>query len=204
MAGISFVDCIDYAGTFAFAISGIRMASAKEFDWFGAFIVGMVTAVGGGTIRDMMLGQNPFWMTQYIYFFITGLALLSFVCFHRFINRIASTIFLFDTIGLALFTVVGFQKTLDAGFSFWVANVMGMFTGAAGGVMRDILINDVPLIFRKDIYALACFVGGLIYTLCLLLSVPLWVAQVSCAVSVIIMRVLAVRFHWQLPIVHHV
>ncbi len=204
MAGISFVDCIDYAGTFAFAISGIRMASAKEFDWFGAFIVGMVTAVGGGTIRDMMLGQNPFWMTQYIYFLITGLALLSFVCFHRFINRIANTIFLFDTIGLALFTVVGFQKTLDAGFSFWVANVMGMFTGAAGGVMRDILINDVPLIFRKDIYALACFVGGLIYTLCLLLPVPLWVAQVSCAVSVVIMRVLAVRFHWQLPIVHHV
>ncbi len=203
MAGISFVDCIDYAGAFAFAISGIRMASAKKFDWFGAFIVGMVTAVGGGTMRDIMLGQNPFWMTQYIYFVITGLALLSFICFHRFINRISSTIFLFDTIGLALFTVVGFQKTLDAGFSFWVANVMGIFTGAAGGVIRDILINNVPLIFRKDIYALACFVGGLIYTLCLLLSAPLWLAQASCALSVIIMRVLAVRFHWQLPIVHN-
>jgi uncharacterized membrane protein YeiH len=200
MSGITFVDIIDYAGTFAFAISGVRMAASKQFDWFGAFIVGLVTAVGGGTLRDLMLGLNPFWMTAYIYFVITALALLFVVCFHRIINKIAGTIFLFDAIGLALFTVVGFQKTIDAGFADWVAIIMGMFTGAAGGVIRDILINEVPLIFRKDIYAMACCVGGLIYSACLHFGVPVWISQMSCAVSVVVIRILAVRFHWQLPI----
>jgi uncharacterized membrane protein YeiH len=200
MPGFTFVNIIDYIGTFAFAISGVRMAASKEFDWFGAFIVGMVTAVGGGTMRDMMLGLNPFWMTAYIYFLITAFALLFVVCFQKLINRIAGTIFLFDTIGLALFTVVGYQKTIDAGFADWVAIVMGMFTGAAGGVIRDILINEVPLIFRKDIYAMACCVGGLIYSLCVHLGVALWISQLACAGSVILIRILAVRFHWQLPI----
>jgi uncharacterized membrane protein YeiH len=200
MHGITFVNLIDYIGTFAFAISGVRMAASKQFDWFGAFIVGLVTAVGGGTMRDMMLGLNPFWMTQYIYFIITALALFFVVCFQKIINRIAGTIFLFDTIGLALFTVVGFQKTVDAGFADWVAIIMGMFTGAAGGVIRDILINEVPLIFRKDIYAMACCVGGLIYSGCVHFGVPLWMSQIACAVSVTVIRILAVRYHWQLPI----
>jgi uncharacterized membrane protein YeiH len=200
MPGFTFVNIIDYIGTFAFAISGVRMAASKEFDWFGAFIVGMVTAVGGGTMRDMMLGLHPFWMTAYIYFLITAFALLFVVCFQKLINRIAGTIFLFDTIGLALFTVVGYQKTIDAGFADWVAIIMGMFTGAAGGVIRDILINEVPLIFRKDIYAMACCVGGLIYSLCVHLGIALWISQLACAGSVILIRILAVRFHWQLPI----
>jgi len=197
---LSFVNIIDYIGTYAFAISGIRLASQKEFDWFGAFIVGMATAVGGGTLRDINLGLTPFWMTQWEYFVITGVALLSYVLFRKFINRMAMPIFLFDTIGLALFTVVGFQKTLDAGFSFWAANIMGMFTGAAGGVIRDILINEVPLIFRRDIYAMACCVGGLIYTAAMLCGLHVVAAQVCCAVSVIIIRLLAVKYHWQLPI----
>ena len=196
----TFVDLIDYIGTFAFAMSGIRLASQKNFDLFGAFIVGMATAVGGGTLRDVMLGQNPFWMTHSIYFIITGIALGLYIFLHNAIHKISRTLFLFDTIGLALFTVVGFQKTLDAGFSFWVANIMGMFTGAAGGVIRDILINEVPLIFRRDIYALACCVGGLFYTWALLLGLPLIFAQIGCSIAVILMRILAVNYHWQLPI----
>lgn len=200
MSNIDFVDVIDYIGTFAFAISGIRLASQKNFDLFGAFIVGMATAVGGGTLRDVMLGHSPFWMTQWVYFLITGLALVIFIFFHKGIHKISNTLFLFDTIGLALFTVVGFQKTIDAGFPFWAANIMGMFTGAAGGVIRDILINEVPLIFRRDIYALACCVGGFVYTCALMLGLSDVVAQLGCAFSVVVMRILAVRFHWQLPI----
>ncbi|MCF0179639.1 MAG: trimeric intracellular cation channel family protein [Bacteroidales bacterium] len=199
---ITFVDIIDYLGTFAFALSGIRLASAKQFDWFGAFIVGMATAVGGGTLRDVMLGLSPFWMTRWIYFAITGFALLLFVFFHRQINKIASTIFLFDTIGLGLFTVVGIQKTLDAGFPLWTANIMGMFTGAAGGVIRDILINEVPLIFRRDIYALACFAGGMFFSWGFLEGLPIEACTIGCAMAVIIIRLLAVMFHWQLPILH--
>lgn len=198
---MTLVEIIDYLGTFAFAISGIRLASQKQFDWFGAFIVGMVTAVGGGTLRDLSLGLSPFWMTQWIYFAITMLALLLFVMFHKYINRVAGTIFLFDTIGLALFTVVGFKKTLDAGFPLYTAILMGMMTGAAGGVLRDILINEEPLIFRRDIYALACLSGGIFYTLGELLSFPDVISQLGCAAVVIIIRILAVKFHWQLPIV---
>lgn len=197
---MTFVDIIDYIGTFAFAISGIRLASKKNFDLFGAFIVGMATAVGGGTLRDVMLGHSPFWMTQGVYLLITGFALLIFVFFHKGINKVSNTLFLFDTIGLGLFTVVGFQKTIDAGFPFWAANIMGIFTGSAGGVIRDILINEVPLIFRRDIYALACFVGGLTYTVAIMLGVPDVISQLGCAFSVVVMRILAVRYHWQLPI----
>jgi uncharacterized membrane protein YeiH len=195
----SFVDLLDYIGTFAFAMSGIRMASEKNFDLFGAFIVGMATACGGGTIRDIFLGVNPFWMTKWIYAAITGVALLCYIFFHKFIHRISGTIFLFDTIGLGLFAVVGFQKTIDAGFDFWIANVMGMFTGAVGGVMRDIFINEVPLIFRRDIYALACIVGGFVFSVSIRLGLPNYICQISCAMSVIIVRMLAVYYHWQLP-----
>lgn len=199
---ITFVDIIDYLGTFAFALSGIRLASQKQFDWFGAFIVGMATAVGGGTLRDVMLDQSPFWMTRWIYFAITGFALLLYVLFRKQIDKIGNTIFLFDTIGLGLFTVVGIQKTLDAGFPIWTANVMGMFTGAAGGVIRDILINEVPLIFRRDIYALACFAGGVFFTWGYFEGLPLEACTIGCAMAVIIIRLLAVMFHWQLPILH--
>lgn len=197
---LTFVDIIDFIGTFAFAISGIRLASEKNFDLFGAFIVGMVTACGGGTIRDCFLGVSPFWMTQWVYFAVTAFALVVYIFFRKFINRISRTMFTFDTIGLALFTVVGFQKTLDAGFPFWAANIMGMMTGAAGGVIRDILINEVPLIFRRDIYALACAAGGLLYTWALLLGINVITAQILCSLAVIVIRVCAVRYHWQLPI----
>lgn len=204
LMNITFVDVIDYLGTFAFAISGIRLASAKQFDWFGAFIVGLATAVGGGTIRDVMLDRSPFWMTQWIYFAITGFALLLFVLMHRQINRISNTIFLFDTIGLGLFTVVGIQRTLDAGFPLWTACAMGMLTGAAGGVLRDILINEVPLIFRRDIYALACFAGGVFYVIGFYEGLPTEACAIGCAMAVIIIRLLAVMFHWQLPLLHEI
>lgn len=201
MNQLMLLDIIDYLGTFAFALSGIRMASQKEFDLFGAFIVGAVTAVGGGTVRDVFLGVQPFWMTQPVYFAITLFALALYYFFHVRINRMAGTIFLFDTLGLAFFTVVGFQKTYEAGLPMWVAVVMGMSTGAVGGMLRDILINEVPLIFRRDIYAMACLAGGLLYALGISLGIHLVVCQLSCAAAVVIIRILAVRYHWQLPIV---
>ena len=202
MFNLTFVDIIDYLGTFAFAISGLRLASEKQFDLCGAFIVGLATAVGGGTIRDVMIGVSPFWMHQWIYLFIVLLAVLAFLFLHKFISEIAQTIFLFDTIGLGLFTIVGFQKTFDAGFPFYTCIIMGMCTGAAGGVIRDILINEVPLIFRRDIYAIACLVGGLFYTYALKYGAPIIIAQSGCALMVILIRLFAVRYHWQLPLLH--
>ena len=163
---IDFITLCDYSGTFAFAISGIRLASAKQFDWFGAYVIGLVTAVGGGTLRDLLLNATPFWMEQASYLTVSGVALLFVIIFKKFVIRLNNTFFIFDAIGLGLFAVVGIVKTLEFGFPMWVAIVMGTITGSFGGMLRDTLINEVPLIFRKDIYALACVFGGLIYYLC--------------------------------------
>ena len=157
---LTFPSIIEILGTLAFAISGIRLASAKRFDWFGAYVVGLITAIGGGTIRDLLLDTTAFWMLNSIYLTVTAVALLLVIIFGRYLIRLNNTFFIFDTIGLALFVVVGIQKTIAADFPFWIAIIMGTITGAAGGVLRDILINEVPLIFRKEIYAMACVFGG--------------------------------------------
>ena len=135
---IDFITLCDYVGTFAFAISGIRLASAKQFDWFGAYVVGLVTAVGGGTLRDIMLNTIPFWMTQASYMIVSGLALLFVIAFRKYVIRLNNTFFIFDAIGLGLFMVVGLAKSLEFGFPIWVAIVMGTITGAFGGMLRDI------------------------------------------------------------------
>ncbi len=197
---IDFVTFCDYLGTFAFAISGIRLASAKQFDWFGAYVVGVVTAVGGGTIRDVLLNTTPFWMEQISYLTVSALALLFVIIFRRYLISLNNTFFIFDAIGLGLFVVVGVDKTLEFGFPMWVAIVMGTITGSFGGMMRDILINEEPLIFRKDIYALACVFGGGIYYLCMLMGISLPITQLVAALSVFIVRIMAVKYHISVPV----
>lgn len=196
---ITFLQIIDFVGTFAFAISGIRLASAKRFDWFGAYVVGAATAIGGGTLRDVMLDVPVFWMHDGFYLSCTGFALLWVIVFRKFLINMHNTFFLFDAIGLALFTVVGIQKTVDCGLPIWVGIVMGTITGAAGGVIRDVLINEVPLIFRKEIYAMACVVGGIAFGICHMFGMPTVVTHLSCGVAVFITRVLAVEYHICLP-----
>lgn len=196
---MDFITIIDYIGTFAFAISGIRLAAAKNFDWFGAYVVGFVTAVGGGTIRDLLLGLTPFWMVNPSYVVITAVSLLVTIFFRKYLVRMNNTIFIFDAIGIGLFTVVGVEKGLDAGFPFWVNIIMGSMTGAAGGMFRDVLINEVPLIFRKEIYAIACLFGGCVYYLCLILGCSNIFTDIASALSVIISRVIAAKFHISLP-----
>ena len=196
---MNFINFVDYAGTFAFAISGIRLASAKRFDWFGAYVVGLVTAIGGGTTRDILLDVTPFWMQQPSYLIITGIALLCVIAFGRQLIRLNNTFFIFDAIGLGLFVVVGIERSIQASFPFWVSIIMGMITGSVGGIMRDILINEVPLIFRKDIYALACVLGGIVFYVCSEFGLPSEITQILSATSVILMRIIAVRFHLGLP-----
>ncbi|HPS09761.1 MAG TPA: trimeric intracellular cation channel family protein [Paludibacteraceae bacterium] len=197
---LSFINIIDYLGTFAFAISGMRLASAKRFDWFGAYVVGLVTAIGGGTTRDLLLDVTPFWMLQPSYLIVTGFALLFVIFLGKWVIRLHNTFFIFDAIGLGLFVVVGIDKALELNYPFWVAILMGMITGSVGGVIRDILINEVPLIFRKDIYALACVVGGLIYFVSFKLNFSPVVMQTTAAVSVIVTRVIAVKYHISIPV----
>lgn len=195
-----FAQILDFIGTLAFAISGIRLASAKRFDLFGAYVVGLATAIGGGTIRDLMLGLQPFWMTNAFYLVCTAIGLLWVIVFRRFLVRQNNTWFLFDTIGLALFTVTGIEKTIGAGFPFWTAIIMGAITGAGGGVLRDVFINEVPLIFRKEIYALACVIGGVVYYICHISGMTNVASGIICGAVVILCRVLAVYYKWHLPI----
>lgn len=206
MINISLIQIFDFVGTVAFAISGIRLASAKQFDWFGAFVVGVTTAIGGGTIRDLMLGVSPFWLTNPFYLLCSAFALLWVVIFRRWLVRQNNTWFLFDTIGLALFTVVGIEKTLMVSgmpghehYPFWAAIIMGTITGAGGGVIRDVFINEVPLIFRKEIYAIACVVGGLAYYVCYKLSMSPEMCSIICGLVVVLMRLLAVKYKLHLP-----
>ena len=197
---MTFFTFIEILGTLAFAISGIRLASAKRFDWFGAYVVGFTTAIGGGTGRDLMLSLTPFWMLDPTYLVVTAVALLSVIVFGRYVIRFNNTFFIFDAIGLGLFTVVGIEKTLSAGFPLWVGVIMGTITGAAGGVLRDILINEEPLIFRKEIYALACVFGGLVFWLCQLIGLGVGATEVATASSVILARIVAVHYGLKLPI----
>ena len=194
-----FVQILDFIGTLAFAISGIRLASAKHFDLFGAYVVGLTTAIGGGTMRDLMLSQPPFWMTNPFSLLCTAFALIWLIMFRKFLVKQENTWFLFDTIGLALFAVTGIEKTLAAGFPFWTAIIMGTMTGAGGGVFRDVFINEVPLIFRKEIYALACVIGGVAYFVCFKMGMNNIFSGLTCGAFVMLSRILAVHYKLHLP-----
>lgn len=190
---------IEVLGTFTFVVSGIRQASAKHFDWFGGFVCGIAVAIGGGTIRDVMLGVTPFWMTSSLYMSCAVLALLFTVVFSRSLKKLDNAWFVFDTLGLGLFTVAGIQKTLECGHPFWVAIIMGCITGSAGGVMRDVFLNNIPVIFQKEVYATACMAGGFIYWGLALLNISVtWMAAITFVV-VCSIRFLAVKYHITFP-----
>ena len=191
---------IEFIGTFAFAISGIRMAAAKHFDWFGGFVCGFAVAIGGGTIRDVMLGVTPFWMTSSIYFTCTIIALLVGILFSKKLSRMENAWLITDTLGLAMFTIAGLQKTLQYDHPFWVAIVMGCITGVAGGVIRDVLLNQEPIIFQKDIYAMASVAGGLIYWLLAALGINIGITSIVTFFVICLVRYVAVRYHISRPL----
>ena len=196
-----FIFLIEVIGTIAFAISGIRLAAAKRFDWFGAYVVGLITAIGGGTLRDVLLGIPVFWMQTGMYLAVTFISLATVIVFRKALVKGMRTVFLFDAIGLGLFVVVGIEKTFMAGYPAWVAIVMGIITGSFGGITRDILINEEPLFFRKDIYATACLFGGIMYWLLTFIpGINVLLPQAVCAISVVGLRIVAVHYKWHLPI----
>jgi uncharacterized membrane protein YeiH len=155
----------ELVGTAFFAISGAIAAAEKaDSDWFGVTFIAFITAIGGGSIRDMLLGSYPLvWINniQFVYAIIVGV-ILSFFFFNTF-KRIPKTFFLFDTLGIALFTIIGTEKTMLLGFHPVIAAIMGMFTAVMGGVIRDVLTNEIPIIFRKEIYATACLAGATLF-----------------------------------------
>jgi len=191
---------IDILGTIAFAISGVLVAMNKKMDLFGILIIAFVTAVGGGTLRDVLIGQTPVgWMKDMTFtYVILGSAVFAVVLRNK-INYLRTSLFLFDTIGIGLYTVIGVEKGLSAGLHPIICIALGTMSACFGGVIRDMLCNEIPVIFRKEIYATACILGGLSYFL--IRKLPLesdFVFMISGAI-VILVRLLAVKFKIALP-----
>lgn len=188
-------------GTCFFAISGALAANEQSNpDWFGVTFIGFITAIGGGSIRDMLLGSYPLvWIgnVQFLYAILVGVVLASL--FYTRLRRLRKTLFIFDTFGIALFTILGTEKALMLGVHPLIAAIMGMFSAIMGGVIRDVLTNQTPILFHKEIYATACLAGAFAYWLlertgldrnfCFLLS----------GLLILVIRVLAVKFKLSLP-----
>ncbi|MCQ2254862.1 MAG: trimeric intracellular cation channel family protein [Bacteroidaceae bacterium] len=190
---------IEIIGTIAFAISGVRLAGRRDYDLFGGFVLAWVTAVGGGTLRDVMLGQVPFWMTSPLYIICTFGALILVQIFSRLMDKMNKAWVFFDTLGLALFTIAGMQKTLDCGQPMWVAIMMGCITGVAGGVIRDVLASIPPVICQKDIYAMSSILGGCVYALLLQFDLDSLLISVITFFFITIVRLLGLRYNIELP-----
>jgi len=198
---MSILYALDLAGTLVFAISGILTAIDKKFDLVGAAVIGFVTAVGGGTLRDLLLGQTPVgWMNDLTYLGLIGVALPLCYLGRKYISKLRRSMFLFDTVGIGLFTIMGLEKTLNLGLSPIIAVMMGIVSAVFGGVIRDVLCAEVPLIFRKEIYATACLVGALAYLVAEQVS-PLRDVNIGSSIAVVILiRYLAVRFGWHIEV----
>ena len=197
---MNLITLLDFSGTFVFAISGVLSASGKRLDWFGALFIGFVTAVGGGTTRDVLLGSHPvFWMKDSIPLLVIFSAVIFTFLFKRYILPLKKPLFIFDTIGLGIFTIIGLEKALSFGINPIAAVMMGMVTAVMGGIIRDTLCNDIPLIFRKEIYATPCLIGGGLYLLLDAYYIPKDIIIISTVMLIIMIRILAVRFKWSLP-----
>ncbi len=191
---------LDYLGTFVFAISGALAAMDKKFDPFGVVILALVTAVGGGTLRDVMIGRTPVgWMQDINYaLIILAGAVVAMSC-RPYLVYFRKTMFLFDAMGLGLFTIIGVELGMGAGLHPIICILLGTLSAAFGGVIRDILCNQIPLIFEKEIYASLSIIGGVIFIFLNKTSLSLDAIYVITSALVIVLRILAVRYRWVLP-----
>lgn len=194
---------IDVLGTIAFAISGVLVAMDKKLDLLGVLIIAFVTAVGGGTLRDFLIGNTPVgWMTTPVYLITITATVAGAILFVNQLRYFRKSLFLFDTIGIGLYTMVGVEKGLNAGLSPVMCIILGTITASFGGVIRDILCNEIPVIFRKEVYATICILGGVIYFILIQFPMDTAYAYVAAILSIILMRLLAVRFKISLPSIY--
>ena len=196
---VDFVQVIDILGTATFAISGASSAIQKRLDIFGVLVIAFATAIGGGTLRDLLIGETPVaWLRDETTVLIILFSVIATLFFDS-SKKFPKTLFLFDSLGLGLFTIVGIQKGVAAQFSPGICVALGTITACFGGVTRDVLLNNVPVIFRKEIYASACIAGGVIYFLLRYFPVNDTMAQLICMACIVCIRILAVRYHLSLP-----
>jgi uncharacterized membrane protein YeiH len=197
---LSLLYALDLVGTAAFAASGAWAGIRRRMDVFGVMVLGLVTAIGGGTLRDMLLGDNPpFCFKNEIYLYLAlGVSLSTFVLY-RHLDTMRRPLLYFDAIGLGTFVVIGTEKALHFDLGFLGAVMMGVITATAGGITRDVLANQIPLILRKEIYASACLAGGALLVALIQMGITRSLALLIAATTVITVRLLAIHFNWALP-----
>lgn len=191
---------LDIIGTMAFAMSGALTAMSKKLDPFGVFIIAFVTAVGGGTLRDIMIGRTPVgWMLdlKYVYVIIIGFVLA--ILFRKKFDKLRTSLFLFDTIGLGVFTLIGLEKGINIGLHPVICIALGTMTACFGGVIRDILCTEIPVIFRREIYATICILGGIVFFLLRRLNLDNDILYLTTSIVIISIRLMAVKYKWYLP-----
>lgn len=197
---VDFIAAVEILGTFAFAVSGAIAAIQRRYDVFGILVLAFVTAVGGGTIRDLLIGNLPVsWLTNSLAIWSAFAGFGFTVAMRNHIKRIQNWILFFDAAGLGLFTVMGTQLGLETGMGIGISITLGTITGCFGGVTRDVLAGSRPLIFRKEIYAMASVIGGLLYVGILTQTDAVIWAQIAAIVSIILIRIIALRFGLRLP-----
>ena len=195
-----FLNLIDILDTFGFGVAGAFSAMERKLDPFGTLIISFVTAIGGGTIRDLLVGNFPVnWLQNDISIPVILLAAFSTMLFGSYLKHLNTALFLFDALGLGLFTIIGLEIGLKKGFGPGICVALGTISACFGGVLRDVLLNKVPLIFQKEIYALACIVGGSAYFLLFHTTLNTDVARIICILLIFAIRVMAVRFGLSLP-----
>jgi uncharacterized membrane protein YeiH len=201
---MSWFYAFDLFGVAVFAITGALMAGRKSMDLFGVLVIAIVTSLGGGTLRDVILGRHPVsWIGDDLYILVASLAAIGTVLWVRFTQPINERgLLIADAFGLAVFTVLGTQVALAHDVPVSAAVIMGVMTGVAGGVMRDIICNEIPLIFHKEVYATACIAGSLVYIALQELKLGNDLASLLAMLVVLGIRLAAIRWHLELPRFH--
>ena len=195
---------LDIIGTMAFAMSGALTAMSKKLDPFGVFIIAFVTAVGGGTLRDIMIGRTPVgWMLDLKYVYVISIGFVLAILFRKKFDRLRTSLFLFDTIGLGVFTLIGLEKGINIGLHPVICIALGTMTACFGGVIRDILCTEIPVIFRREIYATICILGGIVFFLLRRLNLENDILYLTTSIVIISVRLMAVKFKWYLPTLEH-
>ncbi|CAH0336650.1 hypothetical protein FVB9288_02359 [Flavobacterium sp. CECT 9288] len=191
---------LDLIGTMAFALSGALTAMSKKMDPFGVFIIAFVTAVGGGTLRDILIGRTPVgWMLDLDYVYVIAVGFVLAIIFRKKFDKLRTSLFLFDTIGLGVFTLIGFEKGIHIGLHPIICVALGTMTACFGGVIRDILCTEIPVIFRREIYATLCILGGIVFFILRDLNLENDVLYLTTSSIIISLRLMAVKFKWYLP-----
>ena len=191
---------LDSLGTLVFAISGALTAIYKKLDLFGVYCIAFVTALGGGTIRDVMIGRTPVgWMQDMNYIYIITIGFLLSIIFNRYLDKLRISMFLFDSIGLGVFTLIGLEKGIEYGLNPLICVILGTLTATFGGVIRDILCNEIPVLFRKEIYATLCIAGGILFFILKGLEFDKNFISLAVTIFIIGSRLVAFKYNWSLP-----